>query len=191
MINLKDILKSSSLAGIFISIAGLVFLTVGGIIGSMLFAFGLFGVIITSSHLYTGKAGFEQNLVLLTVILVGNVMGCAMAGLATQLMSPGVIETATQLIEARINAGWYICILKGIGCGIIMSTIILASKKDVWYPLMFGIPVFILSGFYHSVADAYYFFVSPKLSYIPYWLCVVLGNYFGCKLLFLKKLIHD
>ena len=53
--------RKSVFAGIFISIGGSVYLSVGGIAGSVLFAFGLLGVIHYQLPLYTGKAGFIKT----------------------------------------------------------------------------------------------------------------------------------
>jgi len=54
---MQKVFKSSILAGIFIAVAGYIYLTVSGIVGACMFAFGLLGVCYIGLHLYTGKAG--------------------------------------------------------------------------------------------------------------------------------------
>ena len=56
-----DIFRSAIFAGICISVGGIVNLTVGGIAGAVLFAFGLLTVVSYSLKLYTGTAGFISN----------------------------------------------------------------------------------------------------------------------------------
>ena len=55
--DMQKVFKSSILAGIFIAVAGYIYLTVSGIVGACMFAFGLLGVCYIGLHLYTGKAG--------------------------------------------------------------------------------------------------------------------------------------
>ena len=51
--------------------------------------------------------------------------------------------------------------------------------------ILFGIPLFILLGFYHSIADAFYMMVVPgelrTLFFGRYW-TIVLGNFIGCNI---------
>ena len=54
-------------------------------------------------------------------------------------------------------------------------------------PLILGVPVFILCGFAHSIADAFYFLVSPadqvlQPAVLVVYLSEVLGNFVGCNL---------
>ena len=67
------------MAGIFIGIGCLAYLSIGGIIGAILFAFGLTSVVLTQSKLFTGMAGFWKSykdiLILIPVILL-NFIGC-------------------------------------------------------------------------------------------------------------------
>lgn len=50
---------------------------------------------------------------------------------------------------------------------------------------MFDIPLFILCGFYHSIADAFYMFnanYNLLLEYLPTYGFIVLGNFIGCNI---------
>lgn len=177
--------RNSILAGIYISLAGLAFLKLGGILGAIIFSFGLLGVIQTESSLYTGKIYTEENILKLGKILGGNILGCLFIGILTRISFPELISTAENIIATRTNDTFFGCLVKGSLCGVIMTTAVMGSKKNNWWPLLFGIPCFILSGFYHSVADIYYFTVSPSLCYLGKWIMIVIGNWFGGKLFFL------
>lgn len=168
----------SVMAGICIGLGGAVYLSVGGPLGAVLFAFGLLSVIHYRLPLYTGQAGFfetKTELALLLLILLGNVVGCFLTG--TCLGLPGDMGTA--VIESRIAAGPVICFCRAIGCGIIMTLIVKAARDKSVIPLLYGIPVFILTGFYHSIADAFYLSVSSVFAPTE-WLAVVFGNFVGC-----------
>jgi formate/nitrite transporter FocA (FNT family) len=58
--SLFNTFKSAILAGICIALGGAVFLKAGGIIGAVLFSFGLLTVVHYKLKLYTGTAGFIE-----------------------------------------------------------------------------------------------------------------------------------
>ena len=79
------ILRSAIIAGICISIGCVVNLRVGGVAGAVLFAFGLLAVVHYKLKLYTGTAGFiraKGDWTMITVVLLGNIIGCALTALA-------------------------------------------------------------------------------------------------------------
>lgn len=55
---LIKILRSAILAGIFISVGGIINLKVGETLGAFLFSFGLLSVVHYGLSLYTDKSGF-------------------------------------------------------------------------------------------------------------------------------------
>ena len=66
-----------------------------------------------------------------------------------------------------------------------MTTAVEFARKGKMLPLLLGVPVFILCGFAHSVADAFYFLAVPELYSIDLlmvYIAEVLGNFVGCNL---------
>jgi formate/nitrite transporter FocA (FNT family) len=68
-----------------------------------------------------------------------------------------------------------------------MTTAVEFARKGKMLPLLLGVPVFILCGFAHSIADAFYFLVSPseqvlQASVLIVYVSEVLGNFVGCNL---------
>lgn len=181
----KEEFLRSILAGIYISLAGIVFLKIGGILGAILFGFGLLGIIQTRCLLYTGRIYWEKNIITLLKILGGNFLGCFLIGSIVYFSYPELKETAEVIINSRINDNIPAIIAKGSFCGLIMTTAVMGTKDKNWYPLLIGIPVFILSGFYHSIADSFYWILSPTPDYLIPWICIVFGNWIGGKLYFL------
>ena len=181
--NLNTFIRSI-LAGICIGLGGAIFLKISGIIGAIMFAFGLLSVVHFKLPLYTGTAGFidlknwddYENMF---IILFGNIFGCI---LLSYLNITGI--DGTYIITSRLDAGYLQCFLNAIGCGLIMTLIVQGGRDKNLLLILFGIPLFILLGFYHSIADAFYMMVTSqylRYDYIRriYWI-IVLGNFVGC-----------
>lgn len=179
------------LAGICIAIGGTVFLRVGGVAGAVLFAFGLTTVVYYGLKLYTGTAGFIRrhgDWGMLATVLLGNIVGCWLSALMIHYAQPDCIEPASAILASRLAKGPLACFLLAIGCGFIMTTAVEFARKGKMLPLLLGVPAFILCGFAHSIADAFYFLVAPaeQLLQSPMVAVVyaaeVLGNFVGCNL---------
>lgn len=185
---MKNIISSSILAGICIAFGGIAFLKVGGIVGAILFTFGLLTVVHYKLKLFTGTAGFVYNrrdLFELFIILLGNIIGCMIMGSFVNLALPSLIPTANTILMSRLSNNLLTTSLLGVGCGFIMTTAVEFGRKDKFLPLLFGVPLFIMSGFLHSIADAFYYSVAYNLltfNVLPIYLMIVLGNFIGCNL---------
>jgi len=187
---IRDIFPPAILAGICISIGCVVNLRVGGVAGAVLFAFGLTTVVYYGLKLYTGTAGFirrQGDWGMLSVVLLGNIVGCLLMAWLIGYAQPDCVEPAAKILSVRLAKGPLACFLLAIGCGFIMTTAVEFARKGKMLPLLLGVPVFILCGFAHSIADAFYFLVSPaELLMQPMVLAVyvseVLGNFVGCNL---------
>ena len=175
----------SILAGICIGLGGAIFLKLGGVLGAVMFAFGLLTVIHFKLPLYTGTAGFINiksfnDYITMFIILIGNIIGCYLLSL---LNIQGI--DGSQVIQSRIDAGYLQCLLNAIGCGLIMTLIVQGGRDKNLLLILFGIPLFILLGFYHSIADAFYTSVSDIeliKNYYLYYIVIVLGNFVGCNI---------
>lgn len=176
----------SILAGICIGLGGAIFLKLGGVIGACMFAFGLLSVVHFKLPLYTGTAGFIklnklEEYTKMLYILLGNILGCI---ILAQFFDPTQYDGST-IIQSRLNTDYGQCLLNGMGCGLIMTLIVQGGRDNNLLLILFGIPVFILLGFYHSIADAFYMMVTPmdlrNEYFITYWI-IVLGNFIGCNI---------
>ena len=182
------ILRSAIIAGICISIGCVVNLRVGGVAGAVLFAFGLLAVVHYKLKLYTGTAGFIRargDWSMLGAVLIGNIVGCALTALACTYAQPDILPPDLAIGQSRLAKGPLACFLLAIGCGFIMTTAVQFGREGKFLPLLFGVPVFILCGFAHSVADAFYFLAVPELYSIDLliiYIAEVLGNFAGCNL---------
>lgn len=192
------LLRSSVLAGICIGIAGFGFLAsgvqsaaYGSAVGAVLFSFGLLTVVGYKLKLYTGTAGFinRNEIGDLFLILFGNIIGCLCVGMLARVSPLGIQEAAQKVLQVRMDCGALKCGLLAIGCGFIMTTAVNFARKGQFLPLLFGVPLFIVCGFPHCVADAFYFLCVPVaflkahiLQVLCVYICIVLGNLIGCNL---------
>ena len=192
------LLRSSIFAGIAIGTAGFGFLAsgvqaeaYGSLVGAVLFSFGLLTVVGYGLKLYTGTAGFirKNEVGSLFLILFGNIIGCLCVALLSRVSPFAIQDAAQNILELRLRTGALRCGLLGIGCGFIMTTAVHFARKKQYMPLLFGVPLFIVCGFTHCVADAFYYLCVPLafwkanfLSIIAVYICIVLGNLIGCNL---------
>ena len=189
MKEIVDVLRSSVLAGVCIGIAGFGYLVTRDIIGSVLFAFGLLTVVGYKLKLYTGTAGFIQKdeVGTLLLILLGNIFGCLLVSLMAR-MSPFEIQASAQsVLEGRLAIGPLRGGALAIGCGFIMTTAVTFARQGNNLPLLFGVPLFIVCGFPHCVADVFYYLTVPFSFWaehlgeiLLFYVSIVIGNFIGC-----------
>jgi formate/nitrite transporter FocA (FNT family) len=191
MSNTIPILRSAFLAGFCIGLAGFGYLAEKGIIGAVVFAFGLLAVVAYKLKLYTGTAGFFRRgeLGQLVLILIGNIIGCLAVGLMARCSPMPIQETAQGVLEGRLANGPLLGGVLAIGCGFIMTTVVTFARKGNNLPLLFGIPLFINCGFPHCIADAFYYLCVPfdflyanMSAVLVFYVSIVIGNFIGCNL---------
>ena len=184
-----DVLRSSVLAGVCIGIAGLGYLVTRDIVGSVLFAFGLLTVVGYKLKLYTGTAGFIQKgeVGKLLLILLGNIFGCLLVSLMARMSPLEVQESAQSVLEGRLAIGPLRGGVLAIGCGFIMTTAVTFARQGNNLPLLFGVPLFIVCGFPHCVADVFYYLTVPFSFWgehlgeiLLFYVSIVIGNFIGC-----------
>lgn len=178
-------------AGLAISIGGTVYLSVDNkIIGSLLFAVGLYAIVLNGLFLYTGKVGYLvvqsdkiEYLGLLAITWLGNLAGTwigAVAVLNTRIQ--GIRENAVGICETKLADEPLSIFLLAIFCGILMYIAVDGFKeKENPLILFICVSVFILSGFEHCIANMFYFSIAGawSLKTIVYLIIMTLGNSLG------------
>ena len=187
---MKNFISMSVFAGLLIGIGGLVYLRVGGVAGAVLFAFGLLSVVMCGAQLFTGKAGFlpYKDAPKLVAMIALNAVGCAIAAtIASYCTSDTVVSGLDAILSARLAAPWHKLLITSAGTGMIMTLAVYGARQKHYLPLLFGVPVFILCGLPHCVADAFYYALAlfcgkAELGLLTAWLWAIAGNYIGCNL---------
>ncbi len=191
------IFRSAMIAGFTIGLAGFGYLSMinvlSGVVGAVVFAFGLLTIVAYQLKLFTGTAGFismkKEDFGNLLLILVGNVIGCGIVALMTRLSPNDINCVAERILTGRVANGALKSGVLAIGCGFIMTTAVTFARKGNVLPLIFGVPLFIFCGFPHCLVDAFYILTTPA-SFVAAnsgevfatYGCVVLGNFIGCNL---------
>ena len=184
-------LKSSVLAGICIGIAGFGYLAVGGWFGAVLFSCGLIGVVSYKLKLFTGTAGFIEKgeVGFLLTVLLGNILGCLLVALLARVSPMPLQDAAQKILSGRLAIGPVRAGLLAIGCGFLMTTAVTFGRRGHWLPLLFCVPMFIVCGFPHCIADIFYYLTCPLdfwganfWSILLLYVAIVLGNFIGCNL---------
>ena len=192
------LIRSSILAGIAIGCGGFGFLasgiqseSYGQLFGAILFCFGLMTVVAYKLSLYTGTAGFIQKNEIgkLFVILGGNIIGCFIMGMISRVSPLEIHEAARNVLSLRIERGPLRCGLLGIPCGFMKTTAVTFARKQHYIPLLLAVPLFIVCGFTHCIADAFYYSCVPfefirdnAFHTLCVYVSIVLGNLIGCNL---------
>lgn len=192
---------SSIMAGILISIGGSVFLACDvKYVGAILFSVALLCICYKGYALFTGKVGYipeshkKEDFILLIMALLGNFAATYLVGRVIGLTNSSFYETAQNLCAAKLSQNFLQTFVRATMCGILMylAVSIYRDKKTV-IAILFCIPVFILSGFEHSIANMFYFAVGDMYSIQTgiYLLIVVIGNSVGGMLLPALEKIGD
>ena len=189
-----EILIKSFLAGIMIGIGGTIYLSLDNkIVGSILFAIGLFIIVVYSFNLYTGKIGYLINnfnkkyIRELIITLIGNFIGAFFVGFILKYtrIYTMISEKAKTLADIKLNDTLISILILSLFCGILMYLAVNTYKevKDTgkYLAVFLGVIVFILCGFEHCIANMYYFSVSStwSLNTLLYLLVMILGNSLG------------
>ncbi len=189
---LNKILSGIS-AGILISIGGSVFLACDNkYVGAVMFSVALLCICLKGYSLYTGKIGFipekhdKEAFSVLLLGLLGNLIGTVACGYAIRYALPALGETAEKICSLKLEQTLPQTLIRGLFCGVLMylAVSIFRDRQKV-IGILFCIPVFILAGFEHSVADMFYFAASEivSLKAFVFIMMVVLGNTIGGMLL--------
>lgn len=155
MIKIKTIIKKSIGASILISLGSFALLKLGGIIGAFIFAIGLLGICYMNLDLFTGKCGFlfSDKLKikdLLIMLLVNLVAGYIIGFIYSYIDNDVYINAINKVATWEFSIAFFI---KSILCGIIMYIAVYMFRKNSRLGIIYGIPLFILCGFQHCIAN--------------------------------------
>lgn len=180
-------IHSGICAGILVSMGGCVYLGAESkTAGAILFGTALLVICNMGVSLYTGAIGFlpdQPDTLLKTVLgLVGNILGAVIVGAAISLAMPGLAENAASAVTAKLCQTVFGTFVRACCCGILMySAVWVYRRKQTPLGIIYCIPVFILSGFEHSIADMFYMAAGNRwdLSAAVYIAVVLIGNTVG------------
>lgn len=191
---MKNALKQFAdgvLAGLMIVIGCAVYLACESkVVGAVMFSVALLTICYFGFSLFTGKVGFMVNghsktdFSVLFLGLLGNVVGTALFGYLLGLSNESLVEKAVLLCSGKLEQEFYQTLIRAVFCGVLMyvAVWVFKERKSV-SAILLCVPVFILSGFEHSIADMGFFAVTltefPVLESFAFILIVIVGNSIG------------
>lgn len=183
------------LAGMLISLGGAVYLACNlpdlpyaKYIGALFFSMALLVICMKGFALYTGKIGLviekhtKEDISVMLLGLFGNLLGTVAFGYLIAFAIPSLKDAALSLCTAKLGQGYLSALIRAFLCGILvfLAVDLFRSHKSV-LGIVMCIPVFIMSGYEHSIADLFYFAASGIVSWQAFfylWL-IILGNSLG------------
>lgn len=179
----------SAAAGIMIGIGGTVFLSCENkVVGSVFFAVALLSICAMGMKLYTGAIGYLATSARMArpylnypLIFLGNLAGVWTTALCVRAGGLTVGARAAELCAKKLTQTPVQTIFLAVLCGVLMyAAVEIWRAKGNALGILFCVPTFILCGFEHSVADAYYFAVGGAFGEaIVFLLLAILGNTLG------------
>lgn len=188
------VFTSSILAGMCIAIGGTAFLSLDNKpLGALFFTMGLFSICTFELHLFTGKVCYvfekDKDYVLtLPVIWLGNLAGTWVTAQAERCTRIGMAlaERAVELCRDKLEDSVVSIFLLAVFCNILIYIAVEGFRRNPhelgkYLSLFFGVPVFILCGFEHCVANMYYFSIAGLWDgkALLYLLVMTFGNAIG------------
>lgn len=197
-------IKKAITSGIMIAMGVFAFLSCDvKYVGAFLFSLGLFCVCEYKLNLFTGMIGYaventkangSKAILDLLKVLLFNIIGIAGTCVFLSFTAgQDVIDKATNIVETSVTLNLMQLLIKSIMCGIIMLIAVdrykNCNRMAKYIAVFVGIPVFILSGYYHSIAYVGYLTLgicggnlssnvtAPKI--IVVILLAVIGNAIG------------
>ncbi len=185
---------SAILAGMLIGMGGTVFLAVSNpMVGSFLFAVGLFTIVVFGLHLFTGKVGYlpmQKPIYLLELLITwcGNFCGTFLVakGVQHSRIYENMMERVQTIADVKLGDNFISLFILAVFCGLLMFIAVDTFRNSngstvkiiaIFVPVM----VFILSGFEHVIANMFYFSLAGTWSPHTYaaLLIMTLGNSIG------------
>ena len=182
------------IAGILISIAACAYVVCDNpIIGACFFAFGLITICAVQAKLYTGVIGYVftntygHSALDILEILFGNIIGIFGASLCIKYsrLDDLIGDKIYAIAEAKLNDSVLSLLLLSILCGICVYIGVETYARHTptsSIGLFLSVAVFIICGFEHSIADAFYLIYSNKMftaQGVLLFVIVLFGNSFG------------
>lgn len=160
-------IKKSILSGILISIGGCVYMACVyaeiAWVGAVLFTGGLFAICVYGFNLYTGKVGYiaykfkdTKYIGLVLLICLFNIITTFVLGILIGKFFPNIHIAAVKAYMAKLAAPYWKDFVSSVFCGILMFLAVDTWKKGEKVGMFIYVPVFILAGFDHSIANSFY-----------------------------------
>ena len=172
------ILIRKSIGASALIMMGVVVLLTGSPIGPFLFAFGLLNVCYFDFYLFTGKCGYvidNKEWKKLFFILLVNLAAGWILGALIGITNPMLFAAAALKVASWTNP--LLHFIQSILCGAIMFLAVETYKRKSVLGILYGVPLFIICGFQHCIANI--ITLGLSISFSPFILIAIVGNFLG------------
>lgn len=194
ILNRLKTFMSAILAGVCISLGGAVYLSLDNkIVGSILFAVGLFVICTMGLNLFTGKVCYvfdnkPDYVIDVIIIWLGNLAGTFLSARLQLLTRYGtnLSDKAKGICETKLGDNLLSIFILAVFCNI-MIYIGVEGYKSIkheigkYISLFLGVVIFILCGFEHCIANMYYYTMADvwSINSLFYLIVMTIGNAVG------------
>lgn len=194
-LDVKKSLVYGIMAGFIVGFGGIVLISASSpALGAFLFAGALFIILSLEYSLFTGMVGYffykEKRVFTkeLLLVLAGNLIGTFLMANLIKLtrFGPALMEAAQLRTAVKLDDSWLSMFILAIFCNMFVTN---ATHQFKYNPFQVGkylaifisIMTFALSGYEHSIADSFFFFLAGdySLSALLVFFIVLVGNIIG------------
>lgn len=195
------------MAGVIVGLGAIVKLSVPSkALGSFLFAGALFIILSLEYYLFTGMVGYyfykerRPYRFKLAKVLLGNLLGTFTVAKMISLTRYGenLIHLAEKSTAIKTSDNLLSLFILAIFCNMFVTNATHQFKYNSYQvgkylAIFISIMTFVLSGFEHSIADSFYFFLVGKINprVISVFIVVLLGNILGGLVIPTVALFYD
>ena len=191
---IKYLAVKSFLAGMMIGIGGLAYVMTGN---AWVFPIGLLVVCASSLTLFTGKICYlDQSWWRYMIIYVFNMIGAATMGFMARFVKPGFVDKVSGMCDVKMHESMLQLAILSMLCNLMIFIAVefwrIWGIKNIMYSfqnermtlvgmagIIFATAIFVICGFEHCVANAFYFAFAGVMPSIRFLIVNVVFNAIG------------
>lgn len=195
------------MAGIIVGFGGTVLLSVDNpYLGAFLFAGQLFIILSLQYSLFTGMVGYffyndrKEFVKKLAVVLMGNLIGTFLVAMLIRQtrFGPALIEQAQLKAGVKLNDTPQSLFILAFFCNMFVTNAVHQFKYNryqvgKYLAIFVSIMTFVLSGFEHSIADSFFFFLAGEFNLLALrnFFIILVANILGGLVIPTLSLMYD
>lgn len=181
-------------AGAAVALACIIYASVGGIAGAVLFSLALLTILYCGLPLYTGRIGQADGSEMADMprVFALNALGAFLVAVyAVYAVDAETYDALLHIAQAKLQGP--LPIVKSMLCGALMQTAVVGFKKGSELLCVFCVAGFLVAGLEHSVANVFWVFFSSAdyMDAFMFLLICALGNGAGARLAYIGGIGYE
>ena len=195
------------MAGVMVGFGGIALLSVDNpYLGAFLFAGALFIILSLQYSLFTGMVGYffynerKEYTKKLFIVLIGNLIGTFTVAMLMRLtrFGPALIEQAQLKTAVKLGDSPLSLFILAFFCNMFATNAVHQFKYNrfqvgKYLAIFISIMTFVLSGFEHSIADSFFFFLAGEFNLLALrnFFLILIANILGGLVIPSLSLMYD